>query len=44
MYRKHTARVIYRLVLAHEDDRNSLCELAQDSFGGVDVMPYACVG
>ena len=39
-----TSRVIDGFVLAHEDNCNPLCELAKDPFGGVDMMPYACVG
>ena len=44
MYRKHTARVIYRLVLAHEGYSNALCQLPENAVRGVDMVPYAGVG
>lgn len=35
-----TTRVIYRLVLAHEYERNALCKFTEYAVGCIDVMPY----
>ena len=38
------ARVVYGLVLAHEHERNALCELSEHALGRVYVVPHPRVG
>ena len=40
----HTSGVVYRLVLAHENNRNALSKLSEDALRRIDMVPHASVG
>ena len=40
----HTTGIVYRLVLAHENNRNALSKLSEDALRRIDMVPHASVG